>query len=72
MLACFVCFKPLGIGEAERNWKAIKMNKSGQQAHLSQKKQAIIRSAFSNLKSSMRRDKAQRAGKLWNDEDYTW
>ena len=44
-LACYVCALLIGIGQAERSWKAIKRNKSGKQSHHSSdktKKQSVV------------------------------
>ena len=74
-LACYVCALPLGIGQAERSWKAIKRNKSGKRSRLSSdktKKQSVVCAAYSHEKSEARRVQAQKAGQLWSDEDFAW
>ena len=72
-LACIVCSKVLGIGEAERHWKANKKTRGGQRARPSAaktKKQATIAAAHSMEKAESRRAALARKGKLWDDEDF--
>ena len=74
-LACIVMSKPLGIGQAEHNWKEYKHHKKGTRNRLAPEKakmQAIISGAYSEVKAMNRHNDAQRAGRLWNDDDYTW
>jgi len=62
-----------GIGEAERHWKVTKRNKGGQQANLGTektKKQAAIAAAYSYEKSALHRWANQKAGKLYEDQDF--
>jgi hypothetical protein len=72
-VSCQVTASPLGIGQAEWNWKAVKANKSGKRSNLSptkSKKQAVISASYSHKKSEARRMAAQRAGVLWTEEDF--
>jgi hypothetical protein len=74
-LACIVGSKPLGIGQAERNWKIYKRNKDGQRSRLGTgktKSQTVIAGAYSHQKSAARRVQAQRAGKVWTDDDFVF
>jgi hypothetical protein len=74
-LACIVGSKPLGIGQAERNWKIYKRNKSGQRARLGSgktKAQTVIAGAYSHQKSAACRGTAQKAGKVWSNEDFVF
>ncbi len=73
-LGCKTSSNLLGIGEAERHWKVTKRNKGGHRANLSTektKKQAAIAAAYSHEKSSLRRKANQKAGKLYEDKDFT-
>ena len=72
-LGCKTSSNLLGIGEAERHWKVIKRSKGGQRAHVGTektKKQAAIAAAYSHEKSSLRRLANQKAGKLYDDNDF--
>lgn len=72
-LACLVCSKMTGIGEAERMWKQNKKTRSGQRCRLSTdktKKQSTISAAHSMNKSQARNAAAKRRGKLMDDEDF--
>ena len=74
-VACIACAQPLGIGQAERNWKAIKRTCKGHRNRLAPvkgRKQAVVCAAYSDEKSESRRMRAQRAGELWTEEDYTF
>ena len=67
--------KPLGIGQAERNWKCYKRNKSGQRAKLSTervKKQVIITYSYRHVKSASRCTKIQGTGKVCEEDDFKW
>ena len=72
-LACRVTSKVMGIGEAERIWKAVKKIRVGQRGSLTPekaKKQAIIAASYSMEKSKARRQRYNTAGRLWTDEDF--
>ena len=74
-VATIACAQPLGIGQAERQWKSMKRNWKDNRASLGQvkaKKQAVVCAAYSDEKAEARRVKAQRAGELWTDEDFTY
>ena len=63
----------MGIGEAERHWKANKKIRGGQRAKLSPenaKMQATIAANHSMERSALRRDRAMQAGMLWDDKDF--
>ena len=71
--ACFVTSKPTGIGGAERHWKAVKRNKTGKRGNLSTKKAkkvSTITAAYSYKKARLQRVESQRAGRLWEDDDF--
>ncbi len=72
-LACIVCSKMTGIGEAESMWKENKKTRGGQRSRLTldkTKKQATICSAHSMNKSIVRNASSRHHGKLMNDEDF--
>ena len=72
-LACIVTSKLCGIGEAERHWKANKRQLVGLRARLGPlktKMQASISAAYSHKRSTMQREAASKAGKLWEDDDF--
>ena len=72
-LACIVTSKLCGIGEAELHWKANKRQLVGLRAclgPLKTKMQASISAAYSHKRSTMRREAASKAGKLWEDDDF--
>ena len=74
-VACYTTSQIGGLGEAERNLKAIKGNKTGKRSRLcpeKAKKQAVVSAAYSRKRSEARRANAQKAGELWNDDDFTW
>ena len=73
LMGCRTTSKGMGIGEAERHWKQNKKIRQGQRARLSPektKKQATIAADFSLKRSQLRRQKANKAGLLWTDEDF--
>jgi hypothetical protein len=45
-VACRVCSKPLGCGQAERNWGALKHVKSGKRSHMSSDKAERLATVF--------------------------
>ena len=70
-----MCSKILGIGTAARNWKQMKAVKSGQRANTSTekcKKQVLVYGRYMQAKAKARRAKLTSAGKLWDDEDFTF
>jgi hypothetical protein len=72
-LACLVLSKILGVGTAERNWKQVKLIKSGQRSNISSekcKKQVTLYGQNQQLKATARRDKLSSVGKLWEDADF--
>jgi hypothetical protein len=72
-LACRVTSKAKGVGCAERHWKAMKRHKKGKRGKLGSKvtkKLSTISAAYSYELSALRRATAQRAGKLWEDDDF--
>ena len=75
-VACRVCSKPLGCGQAERNWGALKHLKTGKRSHLSAEKaerQATVYGAASIEKSRAVAAEEERNGWLvesrWTDAD---
>lgn len=63
----------MGCGQAERNWNAMKAQKTEKRSNLGSektKKQAVISTAFASHKNARKRLNAQRAGILWTDEDF--
>jgi hypothetical protein len=75
-VACRVCSKPLGCGQAERNWGAVKQLKSGKRSHMSAEKverQATIYGAACIEKARSVRAAEERNGTVvefrWTDED---
>ena len=72
-LACLVCSKNLGIGQAERQWKIMKLGKSGQRARMGtqkNKKSSLIYGAAMQQRSNHDKHRLHIAGKLWQDEDF--
>ena len=72
-VACRVCSKVLGIGGAERSWKKMKRNMSGERAKVSTTKakmQATIAGIHAQENNDEDRAKKMRAGVLWEDEDF--
>ena len=73
--ACLTCSLVLGCGQAERQWKAMKAQKTGKRTNLGSektKKQSVICVAFARQKNETQRKQAQRAGVLWSDEDFQY
>jgi hypothetical protein len=73
--ACLTCSLVLGCGQAERQWKAMKAQKTGKRTNLGSektKKQSVICAAFERQKNETQRKQAQRAGVLWSDEDFQY
>ena len=75
-VACRVCSKPLGCGNAERNWGALKHLKNGKRAHLSAdkaQKQATVFGAASIDRSRAIQAAEESNGVLlesrWTDAD---
>ena len=72
-LACLVQSKILGIGTAERNWKQVKLMKSGQQSSIGSekcKKQVALYGIYQQTKARARAAKLSFAGKLWEEADF--
>jgi len=72
-LACLVLSKILGVGTAERNWKQVKLIKSGQRTSISSercKKQVTLYGQNQQLKAAARAIKLSSVGKLWEDDDF--
>jgi hypothetical protein len=75
-VACRVCSKPLGCGQAERNWGALKHLKTGKRSHLSAEKaerQATVYGAACIEKSRAIQAAEERGGFIletrWTDAD---
>ena len=74
-VACRVCSKPLGCGQAERNWGALKHLKTGKRSHMSSDKaerQATIYGAACIGRMRAREHAAERNGNVsshWTDAD---
>jgi hypothetical protein len=74
-VACRVCSKPLGCGQAERNWGALKHLKTGKRSHLSsdkaEKQATIYGAACIDKKRAMDNagDGGGNAGSSWTDAD---
>jgi hypothetical protein len=74
-VACRVCSKPLGCGQAERNWGALKHLKTGKRSHLSGDKaerQATIFGAACIDRVRAKEHAADRSGNVssgWTDAD---
>jgi hypothetical protein len=75
-VACRVCSKPLGCGQAERNWGALKHLKAGKRSHMSGEKaqrQATVYGAACIYKSRADQAAEDRAGTIvesrWTDAD---
>jgi hypothetical protein len=78
-VACRVCSKPLGCGNAERNWGSLKQLKTGKRAHLSgdrAQKQATIFGAASMERARAKKEAEEFGGVLvetrWTDADLTF
>jgi hypothetical protein len=78
LVACRVCSKPLGCGNAERNWGAFKHLKTGKRSHLlgdKAKKQATVFGAASidRVRAVHRAEEASGVilEKRWTDADMT-
>jgi len=72
-LACLVQSKILGIGTAERNWKQVKLMKSGQRSSIGSekcKKQVTLYGQYQQVKACLKEEKLSSAGKLWEDADF--
>ena len=72
-LACLVLSKILGIGSAERNWKQVKLVKSGQWVNTSMEKttkQVLLYAAYQQARAQAEINKRALAGKLWEDGDF--
>ena len=72
-LACIVESKILGIGTAERNWKQVKLMKSGQRSNIQSekcKKQVTLYGNYQQVKARAKAEKLSSAGKLWEDADF--
>jgi len=72
-LACRVTSKAKAVGCAQQHWKATKRHKKGKRGRLGSdimKKLSTISAAYSYERSALRRATAQRAGKLWEDDDF--
>ena len=75
LCACLSCSLVLGCGQAERHWKAMKMQKTGKRTNLGAektKKQSVICAAFARQKNETQQKQAQCAGVLWTDEDFEY
>jgi hypothetical protein len=77
IVACRVCSKPLGCGQAERNWGALKHLKGGKRSHLSAEKaerQATIFGASCIERSRSIHAAEERNGMVvdsrWTDADF--
>ena len=65
--------KAKGVGCSERHFKATKRQKKGKRGKLGsevKKKLSTISAAYSYEIAALRRATAQRAGKLWEEEDF--
>lgn len=71
-LACHVCSKIGGIGNAERSWKAVKKVKKGRYTlgNEKAKKQATISSNYMAQRNDWKRKVSQTAGTLWEESDF--
>ena len=72
-VACLTASDATGCGQAERNWKAMKAQKTGKRSNLSSDKmmkQAVISAAYARHKNDTKRLNARKAGVLWTDEDF--
>ena len=72
-LACRVTSKAKGVGCAELHEKVTKRHKNDKRGKLGSevtKKLSTISAAYSYELSALRRATAQRAGKLWEDDDF--
>ena len=73
-LACHVLSKVSGIGSAERNWKdrkKISTPARNRTASERSKKMTKIVGHHCAFKAARRRERDARAGRLWNDNDFT-
>ena len=75
-VACRVCSKPLGCGNAERSWGVVKHLKSGKRSHLSaskSQKQATVYGASSYDRARAKESLEERNGLMvetrWTDAD---
>ena len=78
-VACRVCSKPLGCGNAERNWGNFKQLKSGKRSHLSadkSQKQATVYGAASFERTRMVQAAEEKTGltleSRWTDADISF
>jgi hypothetical protein len=72
-VACLVLSKILGIGTSERNWKQVKLMKSGQRSNTHPercKKQVALYGIYQQTKARARAAKLSSVGKLWEDADF--
>jgi hypothetical protein len=72
-LACLVLFKILGIGTAERNWKQVKLIKTGQCSNIhadKYEKQVTLFGQNQQLRTWTRVEKLSLVDKLWEDGDF--
>ena len=72
-LACLVLSKILGIGTAERNWKQVKLIKTGQCSNIHAdkcKKQVTLYGQNQQLRARVRAANLSLVGKLWEDGDF--
>ena len=70
---CLVLSKILGIGTAERNWKQVKLIKTGQCSNIHAdkcKKQVTLYGQNQQLRARARVAKLSSVGKLWEDGDF--
>ena len=73
-LACIVTSKLCGIGEAEHHWKSNKRQLIGQRNRLgpyNTMQQAYVSAAYCHKRSAKRWEIASRAGKLYDDNDFS-
>jgi hypothetical protein len=74
-VGCLTTSPTLGCGQAERNWKEFKDNRSGKRSNLSPekaKKLSVISASYSHKKCEARRVQAQKAGVIWTDDDFKY
>lgn len=73
-IACIVCSKLLGIGNAERNWGTLKAGKDGQRSHVSASaimKQTTICGAYYAEKACVRQNKFRSLQYHGEEDGYT-
>ena len=73
-LACRVLSKVSGIGSAERNWKEFKRVSTPARNRTHPERTKMMCTVIGHhcaFKASRRREKESRAGRLWNDRDFT-